>query len=283
MIPSKVDYHKPASVNEAVQLLADLGDDAKILAGGHSLIPMMKLRLANPEQLVDISGIEDLQVIRDNEKSITIGACASHSDIANNEAVQKHAPMLAKAGAAIGDVQIRNFGTLGGSIAHADPAADWPGVLLAANASVVIAGPGGKREVDIDQFFKGLFTTAIEDGEIITAVKIPKTAANANSTYVKFAQPASRFAMAACAAALEMDGSTVKSARVAFNGVSATPFRDTGIENALSGQSLSPDSISSATSGAADGVSIMSDQYASEDYRKHLAGVVAQRALSELA
>jgi carbon-monoxide dehydrogenase medium subunit len=279
MIPNKFSYHKPNSVNEAIQMLLTHGDDCKILAGGHSLIPVLKLRLNDPEHLIDISGLEELKGINNNEQSITIGAGTTHGEIARNADVKQHAPMVAQAAAMIGDVQVRNFGTIGGSIAHADPAADWPAVLLAADAKVVIKNADGTREVNIDQFFQGLFMTALEDGEIITAVRIPKTASNANSTYVKFPQPASRFAIVGCAAAVAKDGSA---ARVAFNGVSSKPFRDTGIENALKGHSLNADTIATATANAAAGVSIMSDHFASEKYRKHLAGVYARRALEAL-
>lgn len=283
MVPYKVEYHKPSTVAEAIALLSKYEDEAKILAGGHSLIPVMKLRLAEPENLIDISSIETLKVIRDNAKSITIGACATHGEIANNAALQEHAPIVAQAAAMIGDVQVRNFGTIGGSIAHADPAADWPAVLLAVDANILLQGPNGKRTVDIDQFFKGLFMTALREDEIIIGVSIPKTAFNKHSTYAKFPQPASRFALVGCAAAVEVANGKVARARVAFSGVSATPFRDMGIEKALKGSALNEANIASATANTANGVSIMKDHYANEKYRKHLAGVYARRALSALA
>lgn len=274
MIPSQVAYQRPNNINDALQLINDLGDDCKILAGGHSLIPVMKLRLNDPENLVDITGIAELKEIRDNEKSITIGACATHGEIANNAALKEHAPIVAHAAGMIGDIQVRNFGTIGGSIAHADPAADWPAVLLATNASIVVKSVNGQREVDVDQFFKGLFWTAVEDGEMVTAIRIPKTAFNKNSTYVKFVQPASRFAIVGCAAAVDKDSEI----RVAFSGVSATPFRDTTVEKALMGGA----SIESATASVADSVDVMSDHFAQANYRKHLAAVYARKALSQL-
>ena len=283
MIPSKLAYHKPKNIKEAMDLLATHGDDSKILAGGHSLIPVLKLRLNDPEHLIDITGIESLRGIRDNEKSITIGAACTHDEIANNAAILQHAPMIAQAAGMIGDVQVRNFGTIGGNIAHADPAADWPAVLLAADANVVISNASGSREVDIDQFFKGLFMTALGDEEIITAIRIPKTAFNKNSTYVKFPQPASRFALVGCAAAVSNTDGYITEARVAFNGVSGTPFRDTSVEKSLKGSVLNNDSIATATANVADGVSILSDHFAAEKYRKHLARVYARKALSALA
>lgn len=274
MIPSQVAYRKPTDIKEALQLIKDLGDDCKILAGGHSLIPVMKLRLNDPENLIDITGIAELKGIKDNDKSITIGACCTHAEIAASAALAKYAPMVSTAATMIGDIQVRNFGTIGGSIAHADPAADWPAVLLAADANIVIKSVDGQREVDVDQFFKGLFMTALNEGEMISAIRIPKTAFNANSTYVKFVQPASRFALVGCAAAVEKGGQT----RVAFAGVSATPFRDTGIEKAI----MAGESIETATANTAAGHNVMNDHFASTKYRTHLAGVYARKALKAL-
>ncbi len=282
MIPSKVAYHKPNTLDEAIGLLQEYGDECKLLAGGHSLIPVMKLRLADPENLIDISGLEELRVIRDNEKSITIGSATTHGEIASSAAIQEHIPMMAQAAHLIGDIQVRNFGTIGGSIAHADPAADWPAVLLAANAQIQIVGPNGDRQVDIDQFFHGLYMTAVGEDEIIKAISIPKTAANRNSCYRKFPQPASRFALVACAAAVEVHSKQVKDARVAFAGVSATPFRDTNIEKALEGSPWSASTVANATATAAEGVQVLSDHFANEKYRRHLAGVFAGKALNAL-
>jgi carbon-monoxide dehydrogenase medium subunit len=279
MIPASFEYKKANSVQEALGML---GPDDKILAGGHSLIPAMKLRLNMPDALIDISKIEALKEIRDNEETITIGAGATHGVIASNAALMKHAPVVAEAAGAIGDIQVRNCGTIGGSIAHADPSADWPAVLLAVDAKVVIANASGKREVDVDQFFTGFFETALEDGEIITAIRIPKTKANKNSHYAKFAQPASRFAIVGCAVAVEMDGGTVASARVAFTGVSDMAYRASSVEQALVGGNLSEEHLSTACSGATAGVDVMSDHFASEKYRSHLASVYAKRALRSL-
>jgi len=283
MIPSKVNYHKPENVGDAVALLQKLGDDCKILAGGHSLIPVMKLRLNDPAHLVDITGISELKAIRDNEKSITIGACATHADIANNEALQKHAPLIAKAANMIGDRQVRNFGTIGGSIAHADPAADWPAVLLASDANVNIQGKNGRRTVDIDQFFKGFYETALGEGEIITGISIPKTAFNSNSTYVKFKQPASRFAIVGVAAAADMDGGVVRSVRIGVTGVGEYAYRAMDVEKALAGKALNAENIDAALAGATNGVDVMGDHYASVKYRSHLAKVYIKRALMKLA
>ena len=279
MIPNSFEYKKATSVDEAISLL---GDDVQILGGGHSLIPTLKLRLNAPGTLVDISKIESLKVIRDNENSITIGGGATHASIAADAALAEHAPMMTQAAKEIGDIQVRNFGTIGGSMAHADPAADWPAVLLACDANVVIQGKDGKREVDIDQFFKGFYETALADGEIITAVRIPKMASNRHSVYVKFKQPASRFAIVGCAVGIEMEGGVVKSARIGMTGVGESAYRAMNVEKALVGQALTAESIEAAVKNVTEGAEVMSDHYASQKYRTHLAHVYVKRALKML-
>ena len=279
MIPNSFEYKKATSVDEAISLL---GDDAQILGGGHSLIPALKLRLNAPGTLVDISKIESLKVIRDNENSITIGGGATHASIATDGSLAEHVPMMTQAAGEIGDIQIRNVGTIGGSIAHADPAADWPAVLLACDASVVIQGTEGKREVDIDQFFKGFFETALAEGEIITAIRIPKMASSRNSTYIKFKQPASRFAIVGCAVGIELEGGVVKSARIGMTGVGESAYRAMNVEKALVGQALTAESIEAAVQNVTEGIEVMSDHYASQKYRTHLAHVYVKRALKKL-
>ncbi|MFK7775385.1 MAG: xanthine dehydrogenase family protein subunit M [Saprospiraceae bacterium] len=279
MIPNSFEYKKATSVDEAISLL---GDDAQILGGGHSLIPTLKLRLNAPGTLVDISKIESLKVIRDNDNSITIGGGATHASIAADASLAEHAPMMTQAAKEIGDIQVRNFGTIGGSMAHADPAADWPAVLLACDANVVIQGKDGKREVDIDQFFKGFYETALADGEIITAVRIPKMASNRHSTYVKFKQPASRFAIVGVAVGIEMDGGVIKSARIGMTGVGESAYRAMNVEKALVGQALTAESIEAAVTNVTEGIEVMSDHYASQKYRTHLAHVYVKRALKKL-
>ncbi|MDH3698400.1 MAG: xanthine dehydrogenase family protein subunit M [Flavobacteriaceae bacterium] len=279
MIPFSFEYKKAASVKEAISML---DGDAKILGGGHSLIPTLKLRLDSPACLIDISKIESLQHIRDNDNSISIGAGVTHAQIAEDKSLATHCPMMGQAAKEIGDIQVRNRGTLGGSIAHADPAADWPAVLLAANAQVTIQNSNGTRTVDIDQFFKGFFETALEEGEIITTITVPKTMANQNSAYVKFKQPASRFAIVGCAVALAMNGSTIESARIGLTGVADVTYRPDNVEKALIGEDLNEASIDKSVQDVTDGVSVMSDHYASESYRKHLAQVFVKRALKKL-
>jgi len=278
MIPTSFEYKKAGSVADAIGML---GDDGQILGGGQSLIPALKLRLNSVGSLIDISKIEAIQAISNNEKSITIGGGATHASIANNGELDAAAPMMGQAARAIGDIQVRNRGTIGGSMAHADPAADWPAVLLASDAIVMIQGKDGKRTVDIDQFFTGFYETALSEGEVITGVSIPKSGFNKNSAYAKFKQPASRFAIVGCAVAVDIDGGVVKEARVAITGVSDSAYRATSVEKALVGQALTAESIA-AVGDVTEGRDVMSDHYASEKYRTHLASVYVKRALKKL-
>ena len=280
MIPNAFEYKKANSVDEALGMLSD---DAQILGGGQSLIPALKLRLNSPGTLIDISKIENIKSIRDNENSITVGGGATHASIATDAALATHVPMMGQAAREIGDIQVRNRGTIGGSMAHADPAADWPAVLLATDANVNIQGKNGKRTVDIDQFFKGFYETALGEGEIITGISIPKTAFNKNSTYVKFKQPASRFAIVGVAAAADMDGGVVRSVRIGVTGVGEYAYRAMEVEKALAGKALNAENIDAALDGATNGVDVMGDHYASVKYRSHLAKVYIKRALMKLA
>ena len=283
MIPSSFEYHRPASVSEALQLLQTHGEEAKIMSGGHSLLPSLKLRLSEPGHLIDISRIGDLSYIREEGGVIAIGACTTHNEIGKSALVQEKVPMISQAALAIGDVQVRNRGTLGGSIAHADPAADWPASILASEAEIIVHGAGGARNIAANDFFTGIFMTALEENEIITEIRIPIPPANTQSTYMKFPQPASRFALVGCAVMITRSNGSVERARVAFTGVSPSAFRDNAVEEAITGQAVSADSIKAAADKAAEGVDIMSDHYASQDYRKHLAKVFAKRALTAAA
>ena len=279
MIPSSFEYHRPASLDEAVSLLQEHGDDASLLAGGHSLLPAMKLRLSAPEHLVDIGRIDGLREIRSEGGGVVIGAGATHHDVESSSAVAGGAPLLAQAAAVIGDVQVRNAGTIGGSLAHADPAADYPAAVLAAEGSVEVVGPGGARSIAAADFFVELFATALQPGEIITAVRVPAPDAGTGVSYLKFPHPASRFAVCGCAAAVTVSGGTCSSARVAFNGIASAAFRDAGVEAALAGASLDEESVKAAAAGAAEGQELLADSFAGEDYRRQLARVYARRAV----
>lgn len=247
-----------------------LGEGGKALSGGHSLIPAMKLRLNAPDTLVDVGRIAELRTISVDGNELVIGAGATHGDIASSGLVKQHVPMFAEGAGHIGDPAVRNRGTIGGSLAHADPSADWPAMVLAADATIVVEGAGGSRSIKASNFFTGMFDTALGDGELITQVRVPMQG-ESKMTYQKFAQPASRYALVGCAVVKSADGTV----RVAFSGVSETPFRDATAEGQLnSGQQVSQ---------AASGVSIMSDHFASEDYRKHLANVYLKKALAAVA
>lgn len=279
MIPEHFEYTRASSVDEALHLLQQHGDKAKLLAGGHSLIPVMKLRLNAPGVLIDIRRIDALTQISESGGNVVIGACATHAQVAGSALVQAKAPLLAAAAAAIGDVQVRNMGTLGGSLAHADPAADYPAAVLASEATIMVQGPGGAREIAAGDFFTDLFTTALAPDEIITEVHIPAAPAGAGASYQKFAQPASRFALAGCAALVARDNGNIADARVALTGIANHAYRATQVEAALNGKPADAATIEAAAEHAADGQSVLSDHFASADYRKHLAAVQAKRAL----
>lgn len=270
MIPVAFDYQRATTVDEA---LAALSEDSKILAGGHSLLPAMKLRLNQPGKLIDITRIDALKGIKEEDGEIVIGAATTHGAIAGNELIKQHLPFFVEGASWIGDVQVRNHGTIGGSLAHADPAADWSALVLAADAAIEVQSTRGKRRIQAAVFFVSMFTTALEEGEIITAIRIPVPPAGTKTTYQKFVQPASRFAIVGCAIMRKPDGTT----NIAFTGVSDTPFRDGGAEAAASS------SIDAALNAAIAGVSVMSDHYASEEYRKHLAKVYLKKALQAVS
>ncbi|MDX2302236.1 MAG: glyceraldehyde dehydrogenase subunit beta [Microscillaceae bacterium] len=281
MIPNEFEYLRAGSVDEAISLL-QAHEDAKILAGGHSLIPVMKLRLNAPAQLIDISRVPELRSIREEGNTIVIGACVTHQEIASSELIQSKLPILAEAANMIGDVQVRNMGTIGGSLAHADPAADWPASMLATEAEIIVKGPNGERSIAASDFFVGLFTTMLEPLEILTGIRIPMPATHSKSTYVKFVQPASRFAIVGCAVVLEKNNGHIDNIKVAFTGVSTKAFRDVNVENALKGKSLDATNIAVAAEQAAEGVDVLGDHFASNEYRKHLAKVYLKRALNSL-
>ena len=277
MIPTGFDYQKPSTVDEAIAALT--GGDVKILAGGHSLLPALKLRLNQPSKLVNIASIEELKGIHEEDGEIVIGAATTHHDIAVNDIIKNKLPFFAEAASVIGDVQVRNHGTIGGSLAHADPSADWTALVLAADAAIETKSKAGRRRLKATEFFTGLFTTALNEDEIITAIRIPVPAEGTKTTYQKFPQPASRFAIVGCAVLRKPDGTV----NIAFTGVSDNAFRDATAEQAVSGKPLNEANINAAIAAAAENVSVLSDHYASEEYRKHLAKVYLKKALQAVA
>lgn len=279
MYPAAFDYAKPASVQEAVSLLAS-NPDAKVLNGGHSLLPAMKLRLATPPMLVDISSIAELKNVSVNGGA-TIGAGATYDDLLQNEALKAHTALY-EAMAKVGDVQVRNRGTVGGAAAHADPASDVPAALIALGAELVAVGPNGSRTIAADDFFVDILTTALEPDEVLTQIKIP--ASGGKSAYEKFAHPASGYAVCGVAVALNKDGSgTVTSAKIAVTGSVYKATRCTAAEEAITGTKATAADIEAAAAKAADGLDLAGDHYASAEYRGHLTTVMAKRALTRAA
>jgi aerobic carbon-monoxide dehydrogenase medium subunit len=280
MIPVQFDYVAPATLAEALGLLSEHQDEAKLLAGGHSLIPAMKLRLAQPSLLIDIGRIKDLAYITEDGGQIRIGAMTTHYQIESNARLKEICPLLPECAAAIGDVQVRNKGTIGGSLAHADPAADWPAAILALDAEMVVVSPQGERVINASDFFVDMLTTALEPNEILREIRITQPPGKAGQSYMKVAQPASGFAVVGVAVNLiRGDDERCQSASIGITGVAAKAYRASGVESSLKGSALDEQAITSAASHAADNVDANADIFASADYRRHLAEVYTRRAI----
>jgi len=276
MWPTKFEYERVESVDQAIALMSD---EAKVIAGGHSLIPTMKLRLSAPEKLIDIGRIGELKGISANG-SLSIGATNTHAEIAGSSDVQKMCPALAYAAGQIGDQQVRNFGTLGGNIAHADPASDPPPVLVACGATIHIKGADGERSVSAEEFFIDLFTTDLAENEIITGVSIPDLSGH-KSAYAKFSHPASRYAIVGVCVVLEMDGDTCKSASVSVGGATVKAVKCAGAEAALTGTSLDDAALSAAADAVKEDIAdyLAGDVAYPDVYRQNMAGVYLKRAI----
>lgn len=270
MIPPSFTYARATSVDEALALAAEHGEEAKFLAGGQSLLPLMKLRFASPAVLIDLGRVTELSYIRDEGTYVAIGALTRHHDVANSELLRADIPLLAAASEAVGDPQIRHRGTIGGSVAHADAAADLPATLLALDATLVVRGPGGTRSVPAAEFFKGIFETALEPGELLTEIQVPKPAQPNAWSFQKFNKRAIDFAMV---------GVAVQGTAVALMNMGSTPLRASAVESALAGGASAAD----AAQHAAEGTNAGSDIHASKAYREHLARVLVRRALQEAA
>jgi carbon-monoxide dehydrogenase medium subunit len=285
MVAATFDYHAPSTLGDALSLLNDNQDDAKVLAGGHSLIPMMKLRLAEPGVIIDLGKVEGLSYIREDDGGLAIGAMTSYYDITTSEAVQANAPVLAEAAGTVADPQVRNMGTIGGSLAHSDPAADLPAVMLALGAELVAGSHGrfgrvNSRTISADDFFVDLFTTALESDEILTEIRIPAQGANSGAAYAKMANKASHFAIVGVAASVTVEGGNCTSARIGVTGSGASASRASDSEAGLVGSPADADAIRSAAGQAANGIDMNEDIHASAEYREHLTKVFALRAIT---
>ncbi|MDA1188512.1 MAG: xanthine dehydrogenase family protein subunit M, partial [Chloroflexi bacterium] len=281
MISSTFDYHAPTSVSEAAKLLAQHGGKAKILAGGHSLIPLMKLRLAQPEVLIDLRKVSGLSGIKATADGLSIGAMTTYFQIETSKDVKSKVGVLAEATSLVADIQVRNMGTIGGSITHADPAGDLPAVVLALGAKIKTTTSSGKgRTVAIDDWFQGLLTTAIEPDEIVTSIDVPALPKGTGAAYEKFANKASHYAVVGVAAIVMVDGSgTCTGARIGVTGAGDHAVRAFKTEEALKGKKLDEATIRKAAGVADDGIDCLSDIHASAEYRQHLTKVYAMRAI----
>ena len=278
MIPAAFDYQAPTSVDEALRLLAEGGDDAKIIAGGQSLLPVLKLRLAAPELVIDLAKIDALKGIRDDGDAIVIGAMTPHFEVVADPLVAEHASLLAKCVATVADPQVRHRGTLGGACAHADPASDIPAPTLALDAEFVIAGPGGQRRVAAADFYTDFFTTAVGDDEILVEVRVPKYT-GWGSAYEKFVRVAQQWAIVGVAATVRTEGGTIAEARIGLTNMGTTPIRARAAEQALAGVAVEAGAIAEALSGIADGTAPPTDLNGDPEYRRHLVSVIGRRAV----
>jgi carbon-monoxide dehydrogenase medium subunit len=279
VIPQAFDYEVAESVDHAIELLGQHGDEAKILAGGHSLLPIMKLRLAAPALLVYLGRLEDLKYVRDEGDHIAIGAMTRHSDVETDPILQEHCGLLSYTASLVGDPQVRHRGTIGGSISHGDAASDLPSALLALEGTFVVKGSGGERTVAAGDFFQDYLQTDLAPDEVLTEIRVSKLGQNVGWSYKKFNRRAQDWAVVGVAAVVEKSNGTISSARIGLTNMGSTPLRATAAEGALSGADAS--SVAEATSNADEGTSPASDIAASAEYRRHLARVLSRRAVEE--
>jgi aerobic carbon-monoxide dehydrogenase medium subunit len=278
VIPAQFDYVRPTTLDEAVRALSEGGEDAKVLGGGQSLLPVLRLRLAAPTLLVDLGGIAELRGVREDGDRIAVGAMTTHHDVVRDELLREHVGLLSDAAATVADPQVRHRGTLGGALSHADPAGDLGAVALALEAEFVLAGPSGRRTVAASEFFLDYFTTALAEDELLVEIRFPRYTGWKHH-YEKFNRTAQAWSMVAVAVALKVDGGVISEARVGLTNMGTTPIRASGVEAALVGQPATEDSAKAAAAHATEGTSAPSDADAAADYREHLARVLTGRAV----
>jgi carbon-monoxide dehydrogenase medium subunit len=279
VIPVAFDYEVADSVDHAIELLGQHGEDSKLIAGGHSLIPIMRLRLAAPSVLIDLDRLEDLRYVRDEGDHLAIGALTRHRDVHNNELVQEHCGIVGYTAGLLGDPSVQHRGTIGGTLAHGDPAGDMPAVISALEGTLVIQGPNGERTVPASDFFQDYLFTDLEPDEVVTEVRVPKLDQNTGWSYKKFSRRSQDWAIVGVAAVVEKSNGNIDSARIGLTSMGSTPIRASTVEEALSG--ASPDGIAEAAESAAEDTAPSSDDAASAEFRKHLARVWTRRAVEE--
>jgi carbon-monoxide dehydrogenase medium subunit len=283
VIPAAFAYARPTTVDEALQAVADGGEDVKILAGGQSLIPVMRLRLAAPETVVDLTRVAELRGVREEDDAIVIGAMTTHSDVLSDPLIARWAPLIAEATETVADRQVRHRGTFGGALAHADPAGDLPAVALALDAQFVIAGLNGRRTVPAAEFFVDYLTTALEEGELLVEIRVPKLHGTWGMHYEKFNRVAQSWSIVAVAAMVRREENVIAEARVGLTNMGPTPLRASAVEAALAGVPATREAVATAAGHAAEGTSPSSDLNAQADYRQHLATVLTRRAVTAAA
>jgi aerobic carbon-monoxide dehydrogenase medium subunit len=283
MIPAKFDYVRPTSLDAAVQALASGGEEAKVISGGQSLLPLLRLRLAYPELLVDIGALQELQGVTDAGDHLVIGARTTHHQVVHDPLIAGHCGLLAEAAGTVADPAVRHRGTLGGSLAHADPAGDLPAVVLALDATMLAAGPGGEREIAASDFFLDYLTTSLRPGEILTGVRVPKLGPDWGYRYEKFHRTAQAWAIVGVAALARRSNGQVAEARVGLTNMGSVPVRAAAVEAAAAGVDASADALAAAATAAADGTHPPADLHGAPDYRSHLARVLTGRALAAAA
>jgi len=283
-LPAAFDYHPAKTVDEALTLLQQYGDDAKLLAGGHSLLPLMKLRLAQPGHLIDIGRIDGLAYVREENGVVAVGAMTTYVMLENSDVIRRHFALLPEGIAVIGDPQVRNRGTIGGSIAHADPAADMPGIVLALKADILVQSSNGVRTIKADDFFTGTFETALQPDEIVTEIRFAIPPPHTGSAYMKLENKASHYAVAGCAAVVTLDtDGTCTSASVVITGASVKAHRASGVESVLVGKKLDEPVVAGAATHATEGIELVEDIHGSKAYRGQMAVVMARRAVLRAA
>jgi carbon-monoxide dehydrogenase medium subunit len=279
MIAAPFDYVRPRSIDEAVSAITDAGEDGKVLAGGQSLIPVLRLRLAYPSTVVDVGRVPELRGVREDGDALVIGAMTTHDDILHSALVLEHAPLIAQATATVADPQVRHRGTFGGALAHADPAGDLGAVALALDCEFVAVGPGGERRIAARDFFLDYLTTALSPDELLTAIRVPKLGPGWSSHYEKFNRVAQAWSIVGVAALVHRSNGSISEARVGLTNMGSTPLRAAAVEQALAGADASSEAVSQAAGHAAEGTAAPSDLSGQSDYREHLARVLTRRAV----